>query len=255
LSKKNPRIILVYHGVSSKHKACIDSALFKEQMLYLLESYKIFPVDKIVTSKEGQDSPCISITFDDAYVNLIDNALPLLNTHKVPATIYAPTNYLGKMNEWDASTSIDLLPIMDKKDLQDITFQGFHVGSHTKNHKRLKGMNHNELFSEVADSKKILEDIVGHQVTSFAYPHGGRNDLDERAIHAVRDAGYSTGVTTFFGRHNSLGNRFNLRRIIVWPSDSMEIFKKKLTGYYDWLVPKEVVVNFVRSAFRKSMTQ
>ncbi len=38
----------------------------------------------------------LAITFDDAYVNLLDNALPVLAAYGLPATIFAPVNYLGK---------------------------------------------------------------------------------------------------------------------------------------------------------------
>ncbi len=102
-------------------------------------------------------------------------------------------------------------------------------------------------MDEIGDSKKILEDILGHSVRSFAFPHGGRNDIDKAAIKIVQDSGYAYGLTTSFGRFNSLQYRYELRRIIIWPSDKIDVFSNKLQGYYDWLILKEIIIHYLKS--------
>ena len=65
----------------------------------------------------------------------------------------------------------------------------------------------------------------------------------------VKKAGYDTAVTTYYGRHNNAKYRHELRRIIISTSDTLREFQLKLTGYYDWLMPKECIIHSIRSVF------
>ena len=47
-----------------------------------------------------------------------------------------------------------------------------------------------DLIGEVSESRTILEDLTGEQVTGFCYPYGHLNAL---AVDAVRAAGYHYG--------------------------------------------------------------
>jgi len=245
-NKETPNMILVYHGVESHHPLCVNPDLFHDHLTYLKHNCEIVQIEDLIKSQSKSDKPRVSITFDDAYVDLLENALPALSSFNFPATIYAPSGCLGKKNVWDSGSSMSLLPIMTGAQLRMVSEFGFEIGSHTQNHPRLKYLDSLMLNKEIADSKKILEDIVGKPVKSFAYPHGGRNDIDSRSVEVVRSAGYLSGATTFFGRYNSMKYRYTLRRVTIWPSDTYDIFKMKMNGYYDWLIPKEILMNQIR---------
>jgi len=216
-------------------------------MTYLKDNYEIVAMKDITRINGTKIKPKITISFDDAYANLIEHALQVLFDYKIPAIIYAPTYYLGKQNNWDEGYMEPLMPIMTAKDLKMMSVMGFDIGSHTHTHIRLKGQNLFSLRREIVDSKKILEDIVQEPIESFAYPHGGRGDIDDNAVEIVKEAGYSSAVTTYFGRYNYAYNRYQLRRIIIWPSDDLNVFKLKVKGYYDWLIPKEIMINCIKT--------
>ncbi len=243
---EKPRIILAYHGIAPQHPACVSPQIFKEHMVHLREKYDIVPLDGILEESNGNERPMVAITFDDAYTNLLEYAVPVLKDYKIPAIIYAPTNYLGKKNEWDSIYSIPLLQIMSAKDLRMLHNEGFGIGSHTHNHIRLRSQDHTTLQREIGDSKKMLEDITGNTVTSFAYPYGKRRDLDYRAVRFVKQSNYLSAVTTYWGRFNDEAKRYESRRITIWPSDTLGVFKLKLNGNYDWLIPKEIIINRIR---------
>jgi hypothetical protein len=95
-----------------------------------------------------------------------------------------------------------------------------------------------------------LEDILGIAVTSFAYPHGGRSDFDENACIMVKKSGYTSAATGFFGRDNSYSTRFEIRRVGIWPNDTVEDLKLRIEGNYDWLAPKERAVFKLRRILR-----
>jgi peptidoglycan/xylan/chitin deacetylase (PgdA/CDA1 family) len=250
-NQNTPNMILVYHGVETHQPTCVDPDLFRDHLTYLKHNCEIVQIEDLIKGQTKSNKPLVSITFDDAYVNLIENALPALSSFNFPATIYAPSGCLGKKNEWDSGSSMPLLPIMTGAQLRMVSEFGFEIGSHTQNHPRLKYLDSLRLHKEITDSKQILEDIVGKPVRSFAYPHGGRNDIDSRSVDVVRSAGYLSGATTFFGRYNSIENRYMLRRVTIWPSDTYDTFKMKMTGYYDWLVPKEILINQVKKIIWK----
>ncbi len=245
----SPRIILAYHGVQSHHPLCVDPIVFSEHMHYILRHFDIVPV-KAIIAKDRSSRPTISVTFDDAYANLIVNALPVLLEHRIAATIYTPSRFLGKRNEWDAGKPQLLIPIMSPGEIREVHSSGIEIGSHTQSHVRMRGLGIEDKRREIADSKCELEDLVGAPVTSFAYPHGGISDYDEEAVLSVEEAGYETAVTTRFGRYNSFSNRLELRRIIVRPSDTLPHFISKLSGAYDWISRKEEIAHRFRWLLR-----
>lgn len=242
------RIILVYHGVQANHAACLEPNIFDQHMKYIKHVHAVRPLNNLFCDEQHKTMSSdfrltIAITFDDAFKNFYQYVLPLLIELDLPATLYAPVNFLGRCNEWDKGKSIDLLPIMTSQELREISSAGIEVGSHGLNHKRLSLLSNSEMMKEVYDSKVMLEDMLGTPIKSFSYPHGGRRDYNKYTVEAVKKAGYETAVTTRFGRFNCLKERFELKRIIISPTDTLEVLKAKLLGRYDWLEIKERLVH------------
>ncbi len=247
------RIVLVYHGIAPQHPSCVDPVLFRKHISYLSEHCRIIPLEGILGQSERADSPAVTITFDDAFSNLLDHALPALSEYHAPAVIYVPTGYLGKSNYWDygLAPAQPLMRIMSAADVKEVRSLGIEIGSHSWSHIRLRGLDASTLQHEIGGSKTMLEDLLGEQIRTFAYPHGGRNDFDERATDAVKEAGYRSAMTTLFGRHNAPSDRYEVRRIIIWPGDTTNEIQRKIDGHYDWLVIKEIMINKVRAATGK----
>jgi peptidoglycan/xylan/chitin deacetylase (PgdA/CDA1 family) len=54
-----------------------------------------------------------------------------------------------------------------------------------------------EQSAELDGSKRWLEDFLGHPVSSFSYPYGGRPEhYVDATVDAVRRAGFSRACTT-----------------------------------------------------------
>jgi peptidoglycan/xylan/chitin deacetylase (PgdA/CDA1 family) len=73
---------------------------------------------------------------------------------------------------------------------------GVDFGSHTMTHPWLPDVSDAQLHREVVDSKSRLEDMLGVEITSLAYPYGG---VDMRVRSAVAGAGYKAAFTTRSG--------------------------------------------------------
>jgi peptidoglycan/xylan/chitin deacetylase (PgdA/CDA1 family) len=109
----------------------------------------------------------------------------------------------------------DRLPLMWDH-VREMSAGGIEFGSHTVNHPVLSQMDDVSVRSELFDSKRRIEEIVGKPVQVLSYPVGGSEAFDLRIRKIAMEAGYRLGVGYASGG-NQLGrcDTFALRRIRV----------------------------------------
>jgi peptidoglycan/xylan/chitin deacetylase (PgdA/CDA1 family) len=116
----------------------------------------------------------------------------------------------------DASVDpFDRLPMLRWEQLREMARAGIAVGSHTVSHPALASLADEEVFWELAESRRVLQDGVGAPVTEVAYPFGGEKEIGPRAALLARKAGYDGACTMIPGANQTGGDRFALRRIAV----------------------------------------
>jgi peptidoglycan/xylan/chitin deacetylase (PgdA/CDA1 family) len=81
---------------------------------------------------------------------------------------------------------------------------------------------------EIVGSKIQLEEILGHPVTSFSYPHG---EYSDETIGLVRDAGFHGATTTNFKCVFSNEDPFQLPRFQVDDWDGDEFLRRLIRWY------------------------
>lgn len=79
------------------------------------------------------------------------------------------------------------------EEIKEMQRSGIYFGSHTMNHEILTQVDHSVACCELYDSKKYLEDCLGHEIFGFCYPDGRYNP---EIISAVENCGYRYAVTT-----------------------------------------------------------
>ena len=89
------------------------------------------------------------------------------------------------------------------------------VGAHTISHSRLSQLSESSQWTEISESKSILERILGRPVYTFSYPFGDRSDYTDRTVKAVRAAGYRLACSNFEGTVGPKSDRFQLPRLHV----------------------------------------
>ncbi len=115
----------------------------------------------------------IVLTFDDAFANFSEWAVPVLKDLSFTATIYAVPAYAGKTNNWPSQPSeIPQMPLLSWSEMRELVQEGFEIGCHTMNHTPLSYLGLTDLEYEIVESKYRLEDRLGQSVTTFAYPYG-----------------------------------------------------------------------------------
>lgn len=95
--------ILTYHRVLDQADPMqdgdqIDAACFDQQMQTVKSHFTVLPLGEALSLQdEGRLPPrALSITFDDGYLDNHSVALPILKRHRLPATFFIATGYLGR---------------------------------------------------------------------------------------------------------------------------------------------------------------
>jgi peptidoglycan/xylan/chitin deacetylase (PgdA/CDA1 family) len=77
----------------------VSTSVFDMHVKFLKANYDVIGLNDLIDVwKKGnvrsQDRYCV-ITFDDGWLDGYTNAYPILNRHRVPATMFLPTSYIG----------------------------------------------------------------------------------------------------------------------------------------------------------------
>ena len=224
----------MYHAVDaasapSETRFCVTPRAFSRQMQWLRNStYRPVMLDEIVDSLDhGQPLPAnaIAVTFDDGFRDVHEHAMPILQEYAIPSTMFAVAERLGRTNEWMDRRTFPTRGIVSDKQLRELDAAGMSIGSHTLTHPRMIDLSPPEAAREARDSRLRLEDIIGKPVRHFAYPYGLYNAAVKQAVRA---AGYAAAVTTRSGFNSPESDLFELRRIDVVGTDSLEQFQRKI---------------------------
>jgi peptidoglycan/xylan/chitin deacetylase (PgdA/CDA1 family) len=180
--------------------------------------------------KGAKSGKVVGITFDDGYLNNLDNALPVLKRQGFTATCYGVSSLIGGTNSWDIGVVAEK-PLMSLQDWQRWRDSGMDVGSHTRTHAKLTELPADFARMQIVDSKHELEQAIGCEVRHFCYPYGWYRNEHQKM---VREAGYATATTTQRGRVHEGHDPYTLRRIMVArATNPVQFFMKITTAYED----------------------
>jgi peptidoglycan/xylan/chitin deacetylase (PgdA/CDA1 family) len=151
--------------------------------------------------EEGRPLPAkpVMITFDDGYRDVLWHAAPVLHRLHMPATEYVIT---GRVSNGDPS-------FLTWPQLARLEKLGLTIGSHTVTHRDLVLMPPSEALRELRDSRRSLEQHLGHTVQWFAYPFGAESPA---VVALAERAGYVLAVTTQGGTAQSASAPLLLHR-------------------------------------------
>ena len=230
--------ILMYHNLGVPPQGAklrnlyVRVGAFARQMFILkLLGYKGLSMSAAMPYLRGEKQGRVAvITFDDGYVDTLEQALPILQKHGFSATCYVISQRTGQYNDWDAAKLNVRKALMNDEQVRAWHAAGMEVGAHSRTHPRLTGCTDAELQDEIAGSKADLENLIGQPVTQFCYPYG---DLDERVAAITRQAGYAAATTVQRGRARVGDDPMLLRRVLVSGSTYPHLFLLKLLGNYE----------------------
>ena len=235
-----PIPILTYHQIAQApergapmRSLYVSPFAFAMQMhtLFLL-GYQGLSMTALMPYLQGKKTgKVVGITFDDGYLNNLENAAAVLQKFNFSSTCYVVSELLGKTNEWDHSIGIASAPLMDLDQLQLWIASGQEVGSHTQHHVDLTTTDLQTSHLEILNSRISLSQKLNTNIQQFCYPYG---HYAPAHVDTVKSCGYVAATTTARGNVHPGDSAFELRRVPVVRSTSLPQFLLKiLTSYED----------------------
>lgn len=162
----------------------------------------------------GAISPSVYLTFDDGCISDYDLVFPKLCDAGLSASFFIITDKIGSAG------------YLSRAQIREMYRHNMTMGSHTASHRRLTKLSIAQAVADIVQSKGILEDITGSEVTQFSFPFG---DYNSEILKAVEEIGFSSIFTSNHGldselygirRRNSINCRHDPRAIkgILQPS-------------------------------------
>lgn len=103
----NRLCVVNYHRVLAAKNPLVaaepDLPTFRWQMELLARCFNVLPLHAAMQALDGGRLPprAVCITFDDGYRSLHDLALPVLQAHRLPATVFVTSGHIDEGNMWN----------------------------------------------------------------------------------------------------------------------------------------------------------
>lgn len=220
-------IILYYHAVPSALRQS-----FAHQLDMLVQRAKVVPAEYHVAVSAAAHN--VAITFDDAFVSVIENALPELRARNLPVTVFVPAGLLGRRPPWEMedSTTDASEVIASAEALRSLPSHLVSLGSHSLTHPHLSQVPTEEARREIAGSGELMRNLFDIDVRTFAFPYG---DYTSATVELCREAGYERVFTTVPCPVDPTSAEYVRGRTDVDPSDGRLEFYLKMSGAYAWM--------------------
>ncbi len=123
----------------------------------------------------------VEIAFDDGNASDAEHALPALTARGRRARFFP------------LAGRIDADGYLGAREISLLHAAGMSIGSHGLHHRDWRTLGDGELHAEVVDSRRVLRELIGAEVTEAACPFGS---YDRRVLRALRTAGYRRAYTS-----------------------------------------------------------
>ena len=164
----------------------------------------------------------VSLSFDDGHASDYELVLPLLQSHNATATFFIVPDLIGKHG---------YLSWQQVRQLQEAKME---IGSHSLSHPYLTRLSKEQLLIELQHSKDQIEQNIGVELKSFAYPYG---DCSQQTHQVAKSVGFQYICTSKPGlckpgaqimHRNSVHSNTNIQDISqILNPDKLVMFKQQ----------------------------
>lgn len=208
---------------------------FERQLEWFRSEFEPVSLTEAVTRLQRGDvgGRELVVTFDDGFRNQALNAAPLLREAGFNACFFLITRLVGAVGD-DArafcSGRLHLprpVDVMRWDDARRVLELGHEVGSHTRTHPNLAGLDAGGLEAELRGSREELEQRLGRPVPHVSAPYGNAASFAASVSHAAREAGYASCSSALRGINPAATDVYALRRDHLsagWPLREVRYF-------------------------------
>ena len=219
---RSPVTVLIYHEIVTDGKEPGETVIslenFEAQMRWLSKNgYRTLSTEELLSFMRGErrvPKKSVVLTFDDGWKNVL-NAVPVLNRYGFKASFWiiaGPRGIGGKYMSWEEIQGLARNP-------------RFEIGSHTYSHPwnpknnlvtwisgRMQNRGAADVWFELSESKKILEEQLGRKIRYLAWPCGWYTD---EMIRLAQKAGYEALLTAEAGPCRAGDDPLRIKRVFV----------------------------------------
>lgn len=223
--------ILIYHRVGGRTSMSVDlpTAQFEDQLAHLDEACRVLSLDDAadqLASGVAPDDPRppVVLTFDDGTADFVEEALPVLDRHRLPVTYYLATDFVERQQPFPH----DGVPMTWSAAAEAVASGLVTIGSHTDTHALLDRIPVAEAAGELDRSIELIRDRLGVDPRHFAYP---KAVLGSEANQAEVRARFRTATVARTRPNPFVGaDLHQLTRTPVQTSDDPDVFARKAEG-------------------------
>ncbi len=238
--------VLNYHSVRNNGELPLSVAVrsFRWQMQHIAnKGYRCVSLEEGFYKENEKDRRTIPLTFDDGYLDNYTEAFPILLELGFTATFFVTAEFIEhRMIPWHKKPGQG--EAMSWGNLREMARAGMRVGSHTLSHSRLSEIPAAEAMRELVESRVMIEQCLGAQVLSFAYPSG---DFTKEVMGMVPEAGYAMAAALALPP-GLMEDRYSIPRMGISVRDGRWRYRLKISGAF-CPMPVQQMVNFRQRFF------
>jgi peptidoglycan/xylan/chitin deacetylase (PgdA/CDA1 family) len=227
--------IITYHSIDDSGSVVSTSpAVFRRQIKYLSDAgYTSITLKNLIsTLKSGNDFPDkpVVLTFDDGFKNFHSHAFPALSEHNLSATVFLVTDFCGKYNDWNGNPpELPRSELLSWPEIKMLSDSGIEFGSHTRTHPDLTQLSREQAEAEIVSSKAAIEDAVGREAATFAYPFGRYN----APVREIAAANFDACCSVALGKMTKKSDLSSLERIDAYFLKNQRLFEMLPLATFD----------------------
>ncbi|NOU64925.1 polysaccharide deacetylase family protein [Paenibacillus sp. LMG 31461] len=212
--------MLNYHsiGVAPGNTYVLHPDTFVRQMDYLAAHHytpmTLAEFASVITNKMPSPAHPVLLTFDDGYANNAEVALPILQQHGFPATLYVSTGLVNTPG------------YLTWPQIKQLSAAGWDIASHTVTHPHLPMLSKKAQREEILAARTQIEQELGKSANTFAYPYG---EFNRTTLSILRKAKFRYAFTTLEGWASSDQPPLKLHRIVVDSQKPFEDWVQQVT--------------------------
>jgi peptidoglycan/xylan/chitin deacetylase (PgdA/CDA1 family) len=237
---------LFYHRVAlGSDELSVTPAAFASQMQWLA-AHGFRAVDLVTFAAlldGGAHGQVIGLSFDDAYLDVAEQAEPVLAELGFTASVFVSTGVTDGRARF--TWYRDQPPLIGWEEMRRLDGGALRFEAHTVTHPNLRALPDEEARREIAEGKAELEERLGRPVRAFCYPGGVFGERDRRL---VAEAGFEVAASCEPGVNDASTDRLALRRIQVDHRDALVDVRAKALGGHDAPLPLRAIYRRLRLA-------
>jgi len=192
--------------------ADISPEKFERQLRWLARWRRVVPLEE--TLRQSGRRRLVAITFDDGFRDNLTVALPLLEKFQLPMTLFVTAGFLGRDT------------YLSRSELREISEHPLvTIGAHGLWHRHFNRLTADEARFELTESRRLLSEVTGKNISLLAWPYGECNAELERLSE---ECGYHASWSVWKGT-NSMHSRW---RVPLGRRDDLARFVVKSSGFY-----------------------